>query len=63
MLFFFIVTCEEVSAPSSGSLVISSNGTVSVVTYNCDEGYVLVGESTRSCTSSGQWTSDTPECG
>ncbi|XP_060562326.1 CUB and sushi domain-containing protein 3-like, partial [Ruditapes philippinarum] len=56
------VSCEEISAPSSGSFAISSNGTESTVTYSCNTGYILVGEGVRSCNSSGQWTSNTPEC-
>jgi hypothetical protein len=61
--FLFQVSCEEISAPSSGSFAISSNGTESTVTYSCDTGYILVGEGVRSCNSGGQWMSNTPECG
>ncbi|XP_053399292.1 CUB and sushi domain-containing protein 3-like [Mercenaria mercenaria] len=56
------VSCDEIVAPASGSFVISSNGTVSTVSYNCDTGYNIVGDETRSCTANGQWTSGTPEC-
>nr|XP_017203310.1 complement receptor type 2 [Oryctolagus cuniculus] len=32
------------------------------VTYSCDPGYLLVGEETIKCLSSGDWSADTPTC-
>ena len=33
-----------------------------VVVYKCDEGYVLIGSSTRVCQSSGKWSGVEPFC-
>ena len=30
--------------------------------YSCDPGYVMVGEATRTCLKTGQWTGDVPRC-
>lgn len=32
------------------------------VTFVCDDGYLLVGSETRTCTSGGQWTGTTASC-
>ena len=33
-----------------------------IVTYTCNSGYELMGNSTRTCQSSGQWTGSQPSC-
>lgn len=32
------------------------------VTYRCDSGYALIGDSTRFCQEDGQWTGSEPSC-
>lgn len=34
----------------------------SSVTYSCEPGYLLVGDKTIDCLSSGEWSADTPKC-
>ena len=33
-----------------------------VVVYKCDEGYSLIGPSTRICQSNGEWSGEEPFC-
>ena len=33
-----------------------------IATYTCDPGFVLVGESTRNCSSDGTWSGMPPTC-
>ena len=35
----------------------------SIATYMCDDGYVLTGNSTRTCQADGTWSGDSPTCG
>jgi len=30
--------------------------------YTCNSGYALIGQQTRECNVSGQWTNDAPSC-
>ena len=55
--------CEALVDPSSGSVVISSNGSLSVATYSCRAGYQLVGANSRSCRETGLWTGVPASCG
>jgi len=32
------------------------------VTYNCDEGYILLGDNTRVCQATGVWSGSVPTC-
>lgn len=34
----------------------------SVATYECEEGYNLVGDMTRECQASGEWSNSAPQC-
>ena len=47
--------------PENGRLVFSSVDLDSVASFSCDEGYVLDGSQTRTCTLEG-WSDDNPEC-
>ena len=58
----------EIDCGDPGDLVDGSNdltdGTIyqSVVTYQCDTGYTLVGIDTRVCQETGLWSGDAPTC-
>ena len=60
-------SCREVVCPNIQSL---ANGRVSVegfrfrriVHYSCNEGYVLVGDNTRTCLETGNWSGEDPTC-
>jgi hypothetical protein len=44
--------------------IITSNGTTygSTATYTCDEGLDIIGDVTRICDASGQWSKTKPDC-
>ncbi|XP_069128762.1 sushi, von Willebrand factor type A, EGF and pentraxin domain-containing protein 1-like [Argopecten irradians] len=46
----------------NGTISLDENTVGSTVTYNCDEGFELVGGSTRDCLSNGQWSGTLPFC-
>ncbi|GFT20676.1 CUB and sushi domain-containing protein 3 [Nephila pilipes] len=57
-------TCPHPAVPIYASIVLS-NKDMSVgttVTYSCDEGYELFGESARACLPSGKWSGEIPNC-
>jgi hypothetical protein len=54
---------------STGSIVIPNgvgcfegNVSGSVISYQCDEGYMLVGYTNQTCLSEGVWSGGTPKC-
>ena len=58
-------------APDNGTIVISSTsqllGVGTTATYSCDPGYVLAGETTRTCEdrnsgTTGTWSGRQPYC-
>ena len=34
----------------------------SIIYYQCDEGYTLIGNTNRTCLSDGNWSGETPKC-
>ena len=57
------IPCDPILNGTNGGIA-SSGGTSypSNVTYECDEGYNLVGNATISCSTSGTWSSEPPTC-
>lgn len=61
--FCFPVPCT-IEPPSDGlSSVFSSNGTVSDVRFNCDNGYTMIGIPSATCQTDGQLDQQAPTCG
>ena len=60
------IKCLEPEAPLNGTVILSTLqfnvGTTAI--YSCDPGYVLVGETTRTCegTKIGVWNGNMPIC-
>ena len=63
---FAVVTCVPLNAPENGTIsCISGHGSVGDVMCNftCDEGYVLVGSTTRICSQcDGKWSGGEVTC-
>ena len=62
-----VVDCDELPQLQDGSVVCDygEDGTASfedVCQYNCDEGFEIIGSSSRSCLSTGMWSNDAPTC-
>ena len=64
-----MILCSAPIAPENGDIVISSQIPFRVGTtasYSCQQGHVLIGETTRACeggtTTVGEWSGDNPVC-
>ncbi len=56
-------SCPYLPAPDKGTVALTGGTSPgSVATYRCKLGYILVGEATRSCRDTGQWTGQAPYC-
>lgn len=56
------VQCDNLSNPSFGFVSTSRLTLGGVATYSCDEGYQIVGASTRKCQVDGEWSGKVPLC-
>jgi formylglycine-generating enzyme required for sulfatase activity len=57
------VDCGALSTPANGSLVTPAGTTFGgTATYSCSSGYLLVGDTTRTCQASGVWSGSAPQC-
>ena len=61
-LLSLVVDCSALSDPANGQ--VSTTGTTfgQTATYSCDTGYNLVGDSTRTCQATGEWSGIAPTC-
>ena len=62
-LILTAVDCGNLTNPGNGS-VTHTAGTIfeQTATYSCDTGYNLVGNSTRTCQATGNWSGSEPTC-
>jgi len=56
------VGCVNLPNPRFGRVDLTGTTVGSTATYTCLPGYTLVGTSTRTCQSSGQWSGVAPVC-
>jgi hypothetical protein len=56
------VSCPALTAPANGSTDRTSGSLGDVVSYACEDGFVLVGSSERACGADGAWTGAAPSC-
>lgn len=56
------ILCDELESPDNGVVDVPSRLPGSTATYDCLEGYDLVGSRTRSCQNNGFWTGVDPFC-
>ena len=61
--FQTVVDCRTLNNPNNGQ-VSHPDGTTfgQNATYNCNTGYNLVGDSTRTCQATGVWSGSAPTC-
>ena len=59
---FIGVDCSTPKQLRDGTVSYDGTGYNMVVVYKCDEGYSLIGSSTRVCQSSGEWSGEEPFC-
>ncbi|XP_070567838.1 sushi domain-containing protein 2-like isoform X2 [Ptychodera flava] len=56
------ILCEIVDPPRNGIVVDGNRQYPSVVTFDCQEGYVINGSRTIACQTDGSWDVDPPQC-
>jgi len=57
-----VILCHISRELENGKVTALSNRYKSVAYYECDEGYSLLGPSTRKCLITGDWSGYTPIC-
>ncbi|XP_064397072.1 CUB and sushi domain-containing protein 3-like isoform X2 [Halichondria panicea] len=57
------VDCGDLSEPDNGFIAINSTTFTSTASYSCATGHELVGNDTRTCVASGNWSGNQPQCG
>ena len=61
-----VITCPTdgvISDPENGDVSVGEITLGSVVTYSCNDSFMLTGTSTRTCQADGTWSGDDPTCG
>ena len=57
------VNCDVLTDPANGQVSHNTGTTLhQTATYSCNTGYDLVGDRTRTCQATGQWSGSTPTC-
>ena len=58
-----VVDCGSLTAPANGQVDLTSGTTFNqTATYSCNTGYNLVGDSTRTCQATVEWSGSVPTC-
>ena len=57
-----VVDCGSLSNPTNGLVIFSMSNLGALATYMCDEGFNLIGNSTRLCLANGLWEGTVPAC-
>ena len=57
-----VIQCDALSDPDNGAVSVTGTGIGDTATYTCDDGYELIGSSTRTCQSNGEWSDAPPIC-
>ena len=56
------VDCPTLANPMDGAVSMTEGVTGDTVTYTCDAGFQLSGDTMRTCGSDGTWTGSAPMC-
>ena len=62
LLIVVAIQCDALSDPDNGAVSVTGTGVGDTATYTCDDGYELIGSSTRTCQSNGDWSGSPPTC-
>ncbi len=62
LYFHAVITCPPLTDPTNGQVTVTSRVFGSIATYDCDSGFILVGETSRTCLETGQWSGAEPQC-
>ena len=61
-LILTAVDCGSLPDPANGSVNHTAGTFGQTATYSCNTGYNLVGDSTRTCQATGNWSGSAPTC-
>ena len=62
-LILTAVDCGNLTDPANGSVNHTAGTSLGqTATYSCNTGYNLVGDSTRTCQATGNWSGSAPTC-
>jgi len=56
------VDCGSLANPKNGRVELTGTTFGSTATYSCQNGFILVGSSTRTCQINGLWSGRAPVC-
>ncbi len=59
---YSVVDCGDLTDPRNGDVSLTTTTFNSRATYTCSSGFVLVGQNTRVCRASGEWSGEAPLC-
>ena len=63
LLFPIVVDCGALTDPANGQVSHPDGTTLGqTATYSCNTGFNLVGNSTRTCQATGDWSGSEPTC-
>ena len=54
--------CPELESPQNGTVTVEELLYPNEATYECSDGFNLVGNATSKCQISGEWTEEAPTC-
>ena len=57
-----MIICDDLSNPDNGFVDQPSNSVGTVATYDCNNGFVIVGNDERTCQDNGEWSGEDPFC-
>lgn len=57
-----MIRCGYIGSPTNGKVRVTKTSYGGVATFECDDGYDLVGPNMRTCEVDGKWTKTNPEC-
>ena len=61
-LLSIVVDCGALSDPANGQVTTTETTFGQNATYSCNTGYNLMGDSTRTCQATENWSGSTPTC-
>ena len=63
VLLSTVVDCGNLTNPANGQVSHTAGTTFGqTAIYSCNTGYNLVGDSTRTCQATGEWSGSVPTC-
>lgn len=60
--FITVISCAEPEAPVGGEFEAYDYNVHSTIDFHCEKGHKLVGESSLTCQTDGEWSGESPKC-